>query len=116
MASTKIWDIKGRLDQVVKYAANPDKTVNPDFSKVDLQGLRDVMDYATADYKTEKQFYVSGINCDPEFARNQMIETKLFWNKTDSILAFHGYQSFAENEVTADTAQSRNRTCKTNLG
>ena len=32
------------------------------------------------------------------------METKLFWKKTDSILAFHGYQSFAENEVTAETA------------
>jgi hypothetical protein len=104
MATTKIWDIKGRLDQVVDYAANPNKTVNPDFSDADLQGLRDVMDYATDDFKTEKQFYVSGINCDPEFARNQMMETKLFWKKTDSILAFHGYQSFAENEVTAETA------------
>jgi hypothetical protein len=111
MATTKIWDIKGRLDQVVDYAANPNKTVNPDFSDADLQGLRDVMDYATDDFKTEKQFYVSGINCDPEFARNQMMETKLFWKKTDSILAFHGYQSFAENEVTAETIMSpRNKT------
>jgi hypothetical protein len=104
MATTKIWDIKGRLDQVVDYATNPNKTVNPDFNETDLQGLRDVMDYATDDFKTEKQFYVSGINCDPEFARNQMIETKMFWKKTDSIIAFHGYQSFVENEVTAETA------------
>ncbi|MBQ1947657.1 MAG: relaxase/mobilization nuclease domain-containing protein [Clostridia bacterium] len=26
MATTKIWDIKGRLDSLINYAANPDKT------------------------------------------------------------------------------------------
>lgn len=104
MATTKIWDIKGRLDQVIIYAANPDKTENPAFSKNELQGLRDVMNYATNDFKTEKQFYVTGINCDSEIARQQMNATKEHFQKTDGIIAFHALQSFAKNEVNAQTA------------
>ena len=50
MATTAIWKVKGNLGQVVNYAANPDKTM---LTTEDLQGLRDVMDYATQDYKTE---------------------------------------------------------------
>lgn len=26
MATTKIWDIKGRVDTLINYAANPEKT------------------------------------------------------------------------------------------
>ena len=58
MATTAIWKVKGNLGQVVNYAANPDKTT---LTTEDLQGLRDVMDYATQDYKTEEQRYVSGV-------------------------------------------------------
>ena len=72
MATTAIWKVKGNLGRVVGYAANPDKTENPAFTAQDLQGLRDVMDYATQDYKTERQHYVSGINCAPEIARDEM--------------------------------------------
>ena len=49
MATTAIWKVKGNLGRVVGYAANPDKTENPAFTAQDLQGLRDVMDYATQD-------------------------------------------------------------------
>jgi hypothetical protein len=104
MATTKIWSIKGRLDHVLDYASNEDKTVNPDFSETDLQALRDVMDYTYQDYKTEKQHYVSGINCSPEAARQQMLDTKAQYGKPGGIIAFHAYQSFAEGEVTPDMA------------
>ncbi len=72
MATTAIWKVKGNLGRVVGYAANPDKTEAPAFTAQDLQVLRDVMDYATQDYKTERQHYVSGINCAPEIARDEM--------------------------------------------
>ena len=55
MATTKIWDIRGRLDRVVDYAKNPDKTKNINYGEADLQALRDVMDYVSQDVKTEKQ-------------------------------------------------------------
>ena len=85
---------------MLDYAGNEEKTANPCFNELELQGLRDVMDYTFRDYKTEKQHYVSGINCSPETARQEMIDTKLQYNKTGGIIAFHGYQSFEEGEVT----------------
>ena len=104
MATTKIWDVRGWLGQVVHYVENPEKTENLGFTDVDIQGLRDVMDYATQDYKTEMQYYVSGINCLPETARQQMMLTKKRWVKEGGIVAFHAYQSFAPGEVTPELA------------
>lgn len=104
MATTKIWDVRGWLGQVVNYVENPEKTENMSFSEADIQGLRDVMNYATQDYKTEQQFFVSGINCLPETARQQMLLTKKHWAKEGGIVAFHGYQSFAPGEVTPELA------------
>ena len=90
MAVTKIWKIKGRLDSVISYAGDPEKTCDTNYTDSDLQALRDVMDYAVNDYKTEKQYYVSGINCNPEYAREQMMATKKLYEKTGGIIAFHG--------------------------
>jgi hypothetical protein len=104
MATTAIWDIKGRLDKVVNYAKNPDKTDASVYSENELQGLGDVMDYTMQDRKTEKKLFVTGVNCDPETARDQMVITKLRFCKVDGILAFHAYQSFAKGETTPDTA------------
>lgn len=101
MAVTAIWKVKGNLGRVVDYAANPDKTT---FSAEDMQNLRDVMDYATQDYKTEEQRYVSGVNCIPEIARDQMMMVKQQFGKEGGIIAFHGYQSFAPDEVTPEQA------------
>ena len=104
MAIVKIWKIKGRIDQVLNYASDKKKSKNPKFSKADLQGLRDVMNYSCQDYKTEKQQFVSGINCSPETARQKMIITKKKYEKMGGIIAFHACQSFAPGEVTADIA------------
>lgn len=101
MATTAIWKVKGNLGQVVNYAANPEKTT---LTVEDLQGLRDVMDYATQDYKTEEQRYVSGVNCIPEIARDEMMMVKRQFGKEGGIIAFHGYQSFAPGEVTPEQA------------
>ena len=101
MAVTKIWSIKGKIDKVLSYVSNPEKT---EYTDDELQGLRDVMNYAMQDYKTEKQHYVSGINCDPDMARQQMTETKRRFDKLDGIVAFHAYQSFSPGEVTPELA------------
>lgn len=103
MATTAIWKVKGSLGRVVDYAANPDKTT---FSPEDLQGLRDVMDYMTQDYKTEEQRYVSGVNCVPAIARDEMQMVKGQFGKEGGIVAFHGYQSFAPGEVTPEQAHA----------
>lgn len=104
MATTKIWAVKTHLDHVLRYAEDKVKTENTDWSKVDYQSMRDVMDYAMNDAKTERQHYVSGWNCLPGIAREEMQNTKKQYGKEDGILAFHGYQSFKPGEVTPEIA------------
>ena len=104
MATTAIWKVTDRLDRVLNYATNPQKTESLDFDSPDFQGLRDVLGYTTQDLKTEKQLYVKGINCDPVTACEQMERTKHRFQKTDGILAFHGYQAFYPGETTPEIA------------
>lgn len=103
MATTSIWAVKSRVDHVLDYATNEQKT-DRRWSEKDLQAMRDVMDYAMNDAKTEKQFYVTSIHCDLRDARTEMALLKRRHNKEDGILAFHGYQSFKPGEVTPDVA------------
>lgn len=106
MATTKIWKIEKRLDHVVDYAKDKKKTKNDylenGFDKYD--DIRKVVMYATNADKTEKQFYVTGINCKVENATKEMEFVKIINGKTDRILAFHGEQSFKEGEVTPELA------------
>ena len=104
MAATRIWSIKGRLDSVINYVTNPEKTDGSRYTDTELQALTDVIDYAEDGAKTHNKVYVSGINLSPDIARDQMIMTKLQFGKTDKILAYHGYQSFLPGEVTPDMA------------
>ena len=79
MATTKIWKIEKRLDHVLTYTSNVEKTFNKNYgtqSSIPYSDLHNVLDYATDEYKTEKQYFVSGINCFPEDAYNQMMITK----------------------------------------
>lgn len=104
MATTKIWAVHSKLERVIDYAENEQKTENPAWSEIDYQALRDVMEYAVNDAKTERQYYVTGLNCNPTCARDQMQMVKQQYGKEDGILAFHGYQSFKPGEVDAETA------------
>lgn len=97
MAVTAIWKVKNRLDHVIDYTTNPQKTCGGDYKE-----LHNVLDYIEADYKTEEQLYVSGINCSPETAYEEMIITKKQYHKEDGIIAFHAFQSFAEGEVSPE--------------
>lgn len=102
MAYTKIWDVKDNLNRVVNYATNPMKTENQAYK--DFHGLSNAINYIIDDDKTEKQYFVTGINCDPSTATKEMNDTKIQFNKTDSILAFHAIQSFKGREVTPELA------------
>ena len=104
MATTKIWDIKGRVDTLINYAANPEKTAGKRYSEKQIQALHDVMDYASDDYKTERSLYVSGVNTTLDTAKQKMHQTKLRYGKTDGIVAFHAIQSFKPGEVTPELA------------
>ena len=106
MATTGIWKIEKRLDHVIDYTTNVEKTINSEYGKDNYKDLHNVIEYATADYKTEKQYYVSGINCSPETALKEMTITKKEYEKTSGILGFHAFQSFAEGEVTPELAHT----------
>lgn len=99
MATTSIWAVKKRLDHVIDYTTNPDKT-----SKEDYKELHNVIEYATASYKTEEQLYVTALNCNKDNVYEDMMFTKKRFDKTDGILGFHAFQSFAEGEVTPEIA------------
>lgn len=74
MATTKIWKFKSRVDTLINYAINGEKT--------------------------KEKLYVSGVNCMPDTVYIEMTNVKKQFFKTDGIQCFHGYQSFAEGEVT----------------
>lgn len=104
MATTKIWDIKGRIDKVLNYAKDKEKTKENriEFTKKEEQALFDVMNYIQDDFKTEDHYFVTGVNCFPDIAREQMMMTKRRFNKSSGNMAYHAYQSFKEGEVTAE--------------
>lgn len=123
MAVTSIWSIKGWIGKVINYAENPDKTKEQTNQELilesetgQLQGFNDVITYAVNAEKTRREQsesvetelvgeseelmeqYVSGINCAPTTAREEMIAVKKRFGKEGGIVAFHGYQSFAPGE------------------
>lgn len=99
MATTSIWAIKKRLDHVIDYTTNPSKTTKESYSE-----LHNVIEYAKASYKTEEQLYVTSINCDKDSIYEDMMRTKRRYSKTDGILGYHAFQSFAKGEVTPEIA------------
>lgn len=78
MAVTKMWRVKDRLDNTIEYAVNGEKT--------------------------EEKLYVSGINCMPDTALQEMRNTKKQFFKATGIQCFHGVQSFVKGEVTPEQA------------
>ena len=106
MATTSIWKVENRIDKVINYTTNVEKTKNENYGTDLYQSLHNTIEYTKADFKTEKQFYVTGINCTAENALQEMILTKKHFGKEKGILAYHGFQSFAEGEVTPEQAHT----------
>lgn len=121
MATTSIWRVNGWLGKVLIYIENPDKTETPaayekqGMDGKEAQGLSDVIEYAIQQKKTEKaavddedvpvmQRFVSGVNCSPTTARDEMIAVKKRFGKEEGTVAYHGYQSFAPGEATPEMA------------
>ena len=104
MAVCEIWGVKGRLDHPIDYVENAEKTANPKYSEAELQAMGDVMRYATNGKKTEQQFFVSGVNCDPATAREEMVIAKRQWSDRSKTVCYHGFQSFQHGELTPEQA------------
>ena len=106
MAVSKIWKVTARLDRVINYAVNPEKTDARSYTPEQYQSLADVLRYAKDEEKTEREFYVDGINCNPSTARDQFVTVKEQFGKPDGIQAYHGYLSFKdEPNITPELAQ-----------
>ena len=108
MAVTSIWSIKGWIVKVINYAENPDKTKENNEGQIaedqlqSTQGLNDVLTYAVNAEKTRRgqsesmemelageaeelmEQYVSGVNCAPTTAREEMIAVKKRYNFSES--------------------------------
>ena len=72
MAVTKIWKINRSFADPIRYIKDETKTRNPEADRK-LQMLEDVIEYAANEDKTEKKFFVSGINCDRDHARDELL-------------------------------------------
>lgn len=99
MATTSLWAVKGRIDHLVNYIENPEKTRDDG-----VQALQHIVGYTTNTDKTEQKLYVDGINCLLELAVQEMAFIKKHFRKEDGRLAYHGYLSFKPGEVTPDKA------------
>lgn len=108
MAVTKIWPIRRSLSAPIEYVSNEEKTANPaakaEHSQEELQALDDVIEYAANEDKTELKYFVSTLNCNKAFARDEFQIVKQRFDKEGGIVAFHGYQSFKQGEVTPQEA------------
>ena len=122
MAVTKIWAVRGAIEKPIDYIENPEKTTvvgdaaetDEDLAEAggdasDLQALEDVMEYAENEEKTEKKYFVTGINCETDQARTQFLSVKRQFHREGGIVAFHAYQSFAPGETTPEEAHAIGR-------
>ena len=92
---------------MINYARNPEKTTEKGQEKqAALHAIDDVIEYAADDMKTEQRCFVTCINCKETDAAKQFKDTQNFWGKTGGRVCFHGYQSFAAGEVTAEQAHA----------
>ncbi len=105
MAVTSIWPITGDVGGVIEYAINPEKTTEESRAETAaLHAIDNVVEYTADELKTEQRMYVSGINCQVPYAKEQFMETKVSYGKLGGRTCYHGYQSFKAGEVDADTA------------
>lgn len=106
MAVTSIWPIKGRVDKVINYARNPEKTHDKERLS-ELHEIEGVVEYAADEIKTEERAYVTCLNLhSEETAAQEFMETKRLMHNEGGRSCYHGYQSFKADEVDADTAHS----------
>lgn len=91
MATSRIWPVRARIDQMVDYVSDENKTI----------ATQEVYDYVSDSMKTEEQKYVSYINCSFDSPHVSMQNTRKQFNDKSNIEVYHAIQSFNEGEVTA---------------
>lgn len=73
-------------------------------------GIGTAIDYVTKEEKTE-QILLSGLNCEPDTAKEEMQATKELWGKTAGRTYKHFVQSFAPDEKI-DPVQAHQLACR----
>ena len=58
MATTGIWKIEKRLDHVLDYTMNVEKTLNTEYGTLDYQEFHKLQEYESYDYKHHCQAFV----------------------------------------------------------
>lgn len=79
-------------------------TINDSGVKFSGKHLKQAVEYIIDREKTQDGRFVTGINCQPEKAFEQMKATKLKFGKADKRQGYHLIISFEEGEVAPDTA------------
>lgn len=90
MATTKIWAVKNRLDHVLEYVSNEEKTIDK------------LGNYVSRDSATENQKYMTCINCSSSDPFTSMMNVKESFHDNSKIIAYHAIQSFKPGEGNAD--------------
>jgi len=107
MAVTSIWPIKGRVDKIINYAINPEKTIESNYKSLSkLHAIEDVIEYASDEMKTEQRLFVTGVGCNEQNAIKQFQRTLSRCGDKGKRVCYHGYQSFKSDEVDAVTAHN----------
>lgn len=88
MAVVKVHVRRQRLDTLIAYVTNPEKTRCEGFHSV--YGIKDTL--------------TSGFKCSCDEAYSQMLETKEHFHKKDKVQGFHFIQSFKPGETTPEQA------------
>ena len=78
MAVTKIYAKRARLDKLIRYVINPDKT--------------------------DEMTLVSGLGCEVETAYDEMMQVKEQFHQTDGVQGYHIIQSFQPGEIDGENA------------
>lgn len=85
MATTSLWKVDKRLDHVIDYATDEEKTKNEGDN---FDSIEKLLTYATNPAKTEKLFYTTGINCKVDNAVKEMQLIKSYMEKKKEYLLF----------------------------
>ena len=93
MAYDKIIPIRRRMVRCINYVLDEDKT-----------DLANALNYTENPIKTQR--LVTGINCAPETALEEMNATKRRWDKKGGVLGYHIIHSYAPGEVTPEEAHA----------
>ena len=90
MATTKIWAVKNRLDHVLEYVSNEEKTIDK------------LGNYVSRDSATQNQKYMTCMNCSSNDPFTSMMNLKESYHDNSKIIAYHAIQSFKSGEGNAD--------------